>query len=220
MTRTGSARRWLRHHGFTLVEVLLALSLTTLIMLALISALATFGKTATSLENRFERSDELRLVSEFLRATIGRALDDYGMRLPDNSAAVMFEGDSTDLRWVGVMPARHGAGGVYNFRLFAVEDAFGPTLSLQYQPFVGEGKTPDWSGIESRVLIDRLSGFEIEYFDREDDAWKSVWRGAEALPALVKLGISVGGDAWPELLVRVRPGGEAGRGNRIVHGPV
>lgn len=220
MTRAGAVLRRGAHHGFTLVEVLLALSLTTLIMLALISALATFGKTATSLENRFERSDELRLVSDFLRATIGRALEDYSVRLPDNSAAVMFEGDSTDLRWVGVMPARHGTGGVYNFRLFVVEDEFGPTLSLQYQPFVGEGEIPDWNGVESRVLIDKLSVFEIEYFDREADTWTSAWRGAEALPALVKLGISVGGNAWPELLVRIRPGGQASRGNRIVHGPV
>lgn len=217
------AHRYLRrylHHGFTLVEVLIALSLTTLIMLALISALATFGKTASSLEARFERSDELRLVSEFLRATIGRALEDYSMRLPDNSPAVMFEGDSTDMRWVGVMPARHGTGGVYNFRLFVVEDAFGPTLSLQHQPFVGEGKVPDWSSVESRVLIDHLSSFEIEYFDGEDDSWTSAWRGAEVLPGLVRLAITVEGDDWPEVLVRIRPAGGASRGGRIVHGPV
>lgn len=206
--------------GFTLVEVILALSLTALIMLALISALATFGKTASSLEARFERSDDVRLVSEFLRATLGRAIEDYKVRQPGDSPRVMFEGNAAELRWVGVMPARHGVGGVHNFRLFAFEDAFGPALALQYQPFVGEGAMPDWSGVEPRVLVERLAGFEIAYFGRDADAWTNAWEDPEAVPALVRLGISVGEDAWPEVLVRIRPAGGDARGVRIVHGPV
>ena len=53
--------------GFTLVEVIVSLGILSLIMLATISALRTFGQTQVSLDKMIDRVDEVRTVSGMVR---------------------------------------------------------------------------------------------------------------------------------------------------------
>ena len=50
------------NRGFTLIEVVVALSILSLLMLAVISALRTFGNTQVSLEKLTDRVDQMRTV--------------------------------------------------------------------------------------------------------------------------------------------------------------
>lgn len=62
------------NRGFTLVEVMVALSILSLLLLATISALRTFGNTQVSVEKLTNRVDEVRTVSGFLRDTLQSAV--------------------------------------------------------------------------------------------------------------------------------------------------
>ena len=53
--------------GFTLVEVVVALTILSLIMLATVTALRTLANTQGTLERVTARIDEVRTVSGFLR---------------------------------------------------------------------------------------------------------------------------------------------------------
>ena len=53
--------------GFTLVEVIVALGIFSLIMLATVSGYRTLGNTASTITRMTDRTDELRSVSAFLR---------------------------------------------------------------------------------------------------------------------------------------------------------
>jgi general secretion pathway protein J len=63
-----------RLRGFTLIEVMIALTLLSMIMVAIIAAMRTFGNTKATIQQVTNRVDEIRVVSEFLRKTIGSAM--------------------------------------------------------------------------------------------------------------------------------------------------
>jgi general secretion pathway protein J len=60
--------------GFTLIEVIVALGIFSLIMLATVSGYRTLGNTASTIDRMTDRTDELRSVSAFLRDALENAV--------------------------------------------------------------------------------------------------------------------------------------------------
>ena len=63
-----------RARGFTLVEAVVALTILSMIMVATIATLRAFGNTNIAIKQVTQRVDEVRVVSAFLRNTIGNAM--------------------------------------------------------------------------------------------------------------------------------------------------
>lgn len=208
-----------RQRGFTLLEVILALSVTALIMLGLVSALATFGRSGARVDAHLERVDEVRLVSSFLRDVLGRTTRSYRYTNADRGQVGLFSGSARQLNWVGVMPARHGVGGLHHMALSLQEwGADDIDLVLSYAPFDGEREAAA-DQVSSRVLVSRVEGFEISYrADGKDAEWQPQWPNTEAPPGLVQLQITADGRTWPPLLVRVRAADMVSAGVRFVVG--
>ena len=68
----GRPSQALRAAGFTLVELLVAMSLMSLILLAMSSALHTMGQTESRIDERSTRLDDFRSATAFIRSTLGR----------------------------------------------------------------------------------------------------------------------------------------------------
>ena len=83
--------------GFTLVEVMVALVVLSLLMLGTLSALRTFGDTQTRIKATAQQTDQVRQVSQFLRNTLRQAV----LQL----AAHFFEHRTGDLVGVDFPPA-------------------------------------------------------------------------------------------------------------------
>lgn len=100
------------HQGFTLVEMLVAVSLLAVIMVALGSSLRTIAQTEVRVDQRLDRIDEMRVAVGLLRQTVGRV---SGRRTPAADAkggqVVQFRASEATMEWVGIMPARPGVGG-------------------------------------------------------------------------------------------------------------
>lgn len=190
--------------GFTLIEVVIALTLVAVILAGLVSALVSFGKTSTRLEERTLVSDDVRLVHAFLEQSLGAAAPRVRVRPDDAVPVSWFQGAATELEWLGLMPARHGVGGLYHLRL-GVERGAGNRrrLMLYYLAFAGDDPPPDWSAAQSHLLLDGVTGFDLAYRALDDDEWRAEWRDTEVLPARVKMGLAVRGQSWPELIVPV-----------------
>lgn len=201
-----------RARGFTLVEIIIALTLVSLVMLALVAALRTFGDSGARLEARSERADDMRLVSAFVRQVVGDASFKH-MRLLDNGTEVPdFHGEAHVLEWLTTMPARHGVGGLHWVRLALRQEAEDYDLILQFAPYVPPQEAfradpaarPDWENIPARVLVRRVHDFSISYqrLGRED--WQQDWIDVDVLPGRVALRLEVDGTRWPDLVVRVQ----------------
>ena len=196
-----------RGQGFTLMEVLIALVLLSILMLVLTSALRTMGQTEERLEQRIEAADDLRLAMHFLRDALSRASARQVPRLQGERSA-LFEAASDSVAWVGVMPARYGVGGRHYLRL-AVEQG---RLVLRYAPWTGAPTFDAWNQAPAQVLAAPVQALSLRYQDPATGQWSPVWPPPGVaftalpptlLPGAVAVQVECPEPAWPPLVIAV-----------------
>jgi general secretion pathway protein J len=200
----------LLHRGFTLVEVLVATALLTLVMLGLLTAMRSFAQTETRIDERIRIDDDLRVSERFLRSVMA-AVSPRPRATPAGAPKeVDFAGGASEMRWVGVMPARHGAGGLYRFHLYArPATAEEPAaLVLEFFPYVPGFEAPlDQGTVQSRVMVSRVSSVRFRYEDDLESGgqWLVEWPHADRLPQRIGLNVSSERLPWPETIVGLVP---------------
>ncbi len=179
----------LSRRGFTLVEMLVVLVLLSLIMLAVVSALRSVAQGSDRADARFERLGDERITRDFLRGVLAR-VSARRVTSPGRSGP-LFEGASDHVAWVGVMPARYGAGGRTFFRLAIEPQEEGSALVLRYLPWADQPQFPDWQQAAAQVLVPGAQGLALRYRDaRQSDealAWSNAWRPVDDLPSALAL---------------------------------
>ncbi len=191
--------------GFTMVEMIIALVILSMIMLATLTALRTFAQTQSKIEEVTARLNTTRQVTDFLRRTIGQATPvlfapvkgDY-----EASYGTYFIGEQTSLVWVAPMNFGLDAGSSFVFRL-SQEDS---RLWLQFSPFIDSVTEPDWSELIKYELLADITEFEIGFLGSRASGWLKEWPLSQASPALVKLTISSAERFLPEIVVRLDDG--------------
>lgn len=189
--------------GFTLVEVVVALGILSLVMLVTITGLRTLANTQAALERMTARIDEVRTVSSFLRDTMESAVVGAG------PAALSLGGGSSEdagyfalspdaLAWKSTILIGENFGGSYLLRVAREDDL----LVLRWQLPNARGEPDDWAEAQARTLLADVEEFEVTWRgDREGD-WQQVWEpGDEA--HWVRLLIRASGRYWPELIMQV-----------------
>jgi general secretion pathway protein J len=197
--------------GFTLVELLIALTLLGLV-LALMSGGFRFGISAwESGDHRIAQSNEIGAVQNLLRNEIGQA-----RALPVNSRMSTlketFKGSPTELEFAAPLPAHMGPGGYYLFSLHAgeVRDRLGLVLAWRaYRPdMFAAGR--DKHG-EEAVLLDDIRRIAFAYYGQSDadqvPVWTDNWGDRRGLPKLVRIRVELPpGERqdWPEFDVELK----------------
>lgn len=205
--------------GFTLVEMLVAVSLLAVIMVALGSSLRTIAQTESRVDQRLDRIDEMRVSVGLMRQLIARV---SGRKLQMQTAesgtgqVVQFRASASMIEWVGVMPARPGVGGRHHFRLGVEKAASGQAqLILRFVPWLPEaGNAPDWRRGDSRVLVHQLTQFNVQAEGRPPAGaplqswprgWVEGWPVADQLPERVRLQITDADGPWPPTVISIFP---------------
>ena len=190
--------------GFTLVEMLIVLVLLSLMALALASVVHTAGLTEQRVDARLQRIDDVRIASDFLRSVLERisAQKRTGITQVGDSR-YFFQGQPAEIRWVGIMPARYGAGGRHHFRLFVADDQ---TLQLQYTPWIDAATAPDWAAAPSITLLADVTAIALQYEDAsgEPPAWTPQWTVPDRLPDRLTLAVQTASGPLPELVTALR----------------
>lgn len=193
--------------GFTLVEMLVAMTLMSLLMLGMASAVRTMAQTEERIDLRVERADEMRVALGFIRSVLGR----LSMRRVNSITNVgdtpfLFRGEANSVTWLGVMPARFGAGGRHVFRLALEPVQGGSALVIRFIPWTGGGTPDDWGGADSRVLVRGVTSLALTYEDARQAApqWVDQWSRADSLPAHIRIELNTHGGAWPLWIVATR----------------
>ena len=158
-------------------------------------------------DGRLSRGDDVRVVSEFLRRSIG---DMVRHEVVDATAPgpmrPLFAGQADSMTWVGVMPAGYGSGGRHLFRLAGESEAGKLRLVLRYTPAdTLEVMPSQWSLLPFRVLIADLQHLEFTYQGGPAGALvqSSQWAPSGFLPSRVGLRVSDAEGEWPWLMVNV-----------------
>lgn len=202
-----------------MVELLVAMALLSLVMLGMASALRSMGQLEERVDARLEQADEFRIATGFLGQVLGRVSSRKLSRpVLESESAFLFVGHSEQVQWVGVMPARHGMGGLTFFRL-AVEDG---ALVLRFVPFDASAAFPDWAKSDSRVLVRQVQSLGLAYEDarRAQPVWLPHWSSKEGLPERLRIDLQTSAGAWPLWIVPLRslPASQGNKG-RFSMGP-
>lgn len=191
-----------RQRGFTLVEVMVALTILSLVMLATITALRTLANTQTALERLTQRVDEVRTVSSFLRDTLESAVASSGSGSGgltlggSDPGSTFFRVYPQAVEWRSIVLFGESFGGTYLLRVAREADQ----LVLRWLEPDTVSRTPDWAGAPSRVLVDELDELQVSYRRELASDWQSEWDW-EGTPSLLRLQIKASGRYWPELIM-------------------
>lgn len=191
--------------GFTLVEVLVSLVILSLLMLSTVAAMRAFGKTQVALEEATYRSDEVRMVSRFIRNSLEVMLgSSTGATAklstgggPSTDGTGYFEGERSKLSWHAPMIFGENFGGALALQLAKEEN----NLVLRWQNIKSAGSDYEWNNSSSRILLENVDSLEVQYRSGFAEEWADTWKAAEGSPMTVRMELKVLGRYWPELII-------------------
>lgn len=188
--------------GFTLVELLVGLTLMALISIALFGGMR-FGMRAWETgSERFERLTRIELVQSLVRRQLGQARPSR----PGNPVPT-FVGQIDRVVFIAPSPKQGDADADFLFVLAKTEAHQQSQLDLTWT-------SSGASASGETTLIDNIASVELGYYGAPDPQrpaqWSTQWDGAGGLPALVRVRLTFPkGDErrWPDLIVHVVQGG-------------
>jgi len=169
-----------REGGFTLLELLISITIFAMILVALTSGLHFAGNAWDRQQQRDVRDGDVNAVQNVLRAMI--------------ASGRSFEGDRGSLKFVGSMPAALERGGLYDVTL----DRTGNRLVLSWRPhFKGFTKPPLPQHAE---LLKGVVNLDVAYY-QGDQGWQHRLDGKSKPPDLIAIGVRFDdGRVWPALV--------------------
>jgi len=230
----GNHGRWLlmtRQRAFTLIELLIALTLISIIVILLFSAMRMGNRAWERVEAHAEAASEKQLVWRFLDLQIGQAKSVY--QVSAKGRQVLFFGREDAVEYVSPSPQDRGGGGFFLNRLHVERRSTGQQLLLTrwlYHPgvMVGNDKVPEWESIldgggqigevdptlraifNQTLLVDNLKTLEISYFGvregQPEGDWSDTWDERMGLPSLVRIKIVDKQGTWPQMVFTLAGG--------------
>jgi general secretion pathway protein J len=176
-------RRIAGEAGFTLIEVLMA----TLLMTVILGALATV--TAQWLPNwnrgmaRVQRAERLAIGLERIAADLSVA---EMMPINADAKAPLFEGAELSVTFVRTAVGPNTRPGLEIIRLIEKADAQGLALVRERAPFAPMPDDAQTSFADQVVLI--RSPFRVSFaYAGPDQVWQKEWRGQKQLPDMIRI---------------------------------
>jgi len=206
-----------RAHGFTLVELTIALVLLALLGAVMFGSLNLAGTSLDRGEEKVDATSGMRLAQAFMRSNLE---EQHPLRMRKIAELpLLFAGERDELRYVAPLPARVQGGGMWYYRLAVnANDTRSPLVLERALPDLNDTKMPEFRDAERSVLAQDIAEMRIGYFGRDKDAndaneptWRDRWDDAQRLPLLIRVDIvPKRGAAWPTLIVAPREAPEAG----------
>jgi prepilin-type N-terminal cleavage/methylation domain-containing protein len=184
--------------GFTLLELMIALSLTALLSLVAFTSLNLSLKTVSRGQAAAERLQEQRVGVTILKRSLTSAV------LGTLANQTYFIGERRQMRFFTLAPLEaHNLGGVYHWRLLLGEDeAHHGVLAVEQTKNVNWYRDPE--GVEIRqILLRDLTDLHFTYGTGKDEF--ETWDGKKVgnLPDWVKVHLTLKGQPPMELEIPI-----------------
>ncbi len=195
-----------KQQGFTLIEVMLAMTLLSIMVALLFGSLKISAESWNKGEAKIAEVNEKAVVYQFFKRhlpSIRPLWDDFS----DDERRFSFQGEQDKLQFVSVFPASAGRKG---FQLFEIvfDRADEGIIKVMLTPFYPALDEQPWQQ-EEVILLENVETFKISYFGKEgfdsEAAWVGQWVEKEYLPALVKIKIDIDNHGfWPEMVFALK----------------
>lgn len=200
--------------GFTLLELLIAITLLGFILTLLFGGLRLGSRSWDAGEQRSTNNTHLSLVQAFLRRQLAQVRP-YRWKKKVNPE-LAFVGEANSLKFVAPITARLGPGGLYLVSLELVKDQ--DESSLVMKRVIPEPDSSDFSALddgEKVVLADKVEAVSFAYFGAEtkdaEPRWQDKWDNTKLLPYLIRIRLKFSnGREWPDLVAPTVIGPDTG----------
>ena len=197
-----------RQAGFTLVELLVAMTLLAFLSVSLFGGLRFGARSWEAVVDSSAERDDIASTQTFLRDRLAQARLLTPARLEDFSEDGNFSGGPEQVEFIAPWLSALSLGGLYRFKLWH-EDLGGGQLMLRWRPAEADPDALEELGdlAGQRVLLDGIAEFSLSYYGAEDEdaepEWLDQWENPDALPRLVRvqLAFAEAGRVWPVFIV-------------------
>jgi len=196
--------------GFTLVELLLALTLMGMLLALAYGGLRAATRATDRGQNILEDSSRIRMAHQFVHRQLNQILPLVFEQSEDGSERSVFQGTADRIRFVAPMPGYLGFGGpqVQELAIVRGEDHLELVLSHALLQGFEEGLLYERPPV---LLLEDIESASFSFlgFDEEGEltGWSSSWDNPGVLPESVALDIEFIDDVyiqWPMLTASVR----------------
>ncbi len=196
--------------GFTLVELLLALTLMSMLLALAYGGLRASTRAADKGQTILEDSSRIRMAHQFVRKQLDQMMPLVFDENEDQTVRTVFEGAPDKIRYVAPMPGYLGFGGPQVQELAFVRGDDGLELVLSHALLQGfeEQKLYERAPI---VLISEIEFAEFSFLGRDETGeltpWVTSWEDTALLPEAVSVDVEFNEEVyiqWPLLTATVK----------------
>lgn len=193
--------------GFTLLELLVAIMILTLIMTAAMGAIRMGSRSFEAGVMRADETAKIRLVENVLRRQFRQLLPITWIE--NNRDFIAFEGNRRQVQFVAPAPDSSTGPGYLVYRLSSDPSQEPSSLVLEFAPFDPGADRFGMPGNRGREILAEGLRVSFDYFGTLEEQgppdWHDQWSADSAsLPSIVRMRLTTRGQPWPELLFRIR----------------
>lgn len=196
-----------RSAGFSLLEVLLAITLLAILLAGAMSGIRAATRAMHAGEQNIERTNRLRVAQEFIRREVSRSLPLAFGQEQGSGANFVFQGENDFVRFVAPMPGHLSRGGPYVQTLELARGRKGLQLVFTHNMLNGfdlDKLKPDDG--QAVMLLDgiRRGRFEFRKLDDQGELedWTDDWENPSLLPVMMRIDLEMtpeSGLIWPTM---------------------
>ena len=208
-------------NGFTLIEVLIAMTLLSMMVVLLFSSLKICADSWEKGESKITEVNEIAVVYNFFQRHLSEVKPLWN-DLSEEEKTFSFQGKAQSLQFVSAFPASAGRSGLQLFYIELQEEDNEQVIKVTLTPFFPVAEGEEWHK-EEVSLIKHVSDFNLAYFGSDDEeseaTWRNEWLDKGAQPRLVKISIGLENDIyWPEMIIDLKVTGTINNSDTEIFG--
>jgi general secretion pathway protein J len=201
-------------HGFTLIEVLIAMALLSIMVVLLFGSLKICADSWYKGENKIAQVNEVAVVYNFFQQHLAVAKPLVkDLKQNDLQPSLAFQGKNQSLQFASAFPASVGKLGLQLFSIELAKEDKEQVIKVTITPLLSTEESENHK--EEVILLRGLSDFSLTYFGSDDGgdmsngSWHDEWLEKPTQPRLVKIAIQLNNGAfWPELVIPLKITGQ------------
>lgn len=192
-------------NGFTLIEVLIAMTLLGVMVILLFSSLRIAAQSWNAGEQKMAAVNQKAVTYQFFKRHL-TAIRPVPTLTTESAYALdvtsVFQGFPQSIRFAAGLPASSARKGLQIFSI-APDPENSSILLVTLTPYRLTEADPE--PVKPEVLLENIAGLKFAYFGRIEEfaepQWHEEWTVADRLPSLIKVSIALrDGSYWPDMV--------------------
>ena len=177
--------------GFTLVEVIIAVTLLSVMVVVVFNVLHFSAKAWDKGVIRAEFANRIYLVHDLLRNAFMQA-QPIVLNSKDGKTRLAFSGDEKYLRFVAPLSVAQKSGGFYVMNIERLQQNKSGVLVLKYHRYYyNDDSFEDLNSNDVELLLDNVEDVSFRYYGMDTDEqtvrWNTQWKEQSVLPYKIEM---------------------------------